>query len=210
MKIWQNLLWTDIVDDQVQKYGIIFCEQISWITRSSKWVRLAKCTWSCNYNVIVKLQMDSNATFMGPKIWKQSWSLVLSKGMRVQKIEVEIQKKIWFSLCPLSIFNTSLNVCTNLTLDFYNRIIKSNDAQQAAPWVVLRQLLLWEKAAWGSEEGLLLETFFPWSPPALKGRAHEIFRSNLSQLWWFPPTDPSSLPHLCQCFGQKFYRVVHL
>ena len=119
---------------------------------------------------------------------KKSWSLVLPKGTRMQKIEVEIQKKIWFSLCPLSIFNTSLNVCTNITLDFYNRIIKSNDAQQAAPWVVLRQLLLWEKAAWGSEEGLLLETFFPWSPPALKGRAHEIFRSNLSQLWWFPPT----------------------
>ena len=31
-----------------KKYGIIFCEQISWITRSTKWVRLAKCTWSCS------------------------------------------------------------------------------------------------------------------------------------------------------------------
>ena len=26
---------------------LIFCEQIQWITRSTKWVRLAKCTWSC-------------------------------------------------------------------------------------------------------------------------------------------------------------------
>ena len=36
-----------IDDDHLWKYGIIFCEQISWITRSTKWVRLAKCTWSC-------------------------------------------------------------------------------------------------------------------------------------------------------------------
>ena len=30
-----------------KKYGIMFCERISWITRSTKWVRLVKCTWSC-------------------------------------------------------------------------------------------------------------------------------------------------------------------
>ena len=41
--------WRSFVN---KKNGIIFCEQISWITRSTKWVRLAKCTWSCyNYEL---------------------------------------------------------------------------------------------------------------------------------------------------------------
>ena len=40
---WEEILWIT----RSAKYGIIFCEQMSWITRSTKWVRLAKCTWSC-------------------------------------------------------------------------------------------------------------------------------------------------------------------
>ena len=40
---WEQILWIT----RSAKYGIIFCEQMSWITRSTKWVRLAKCTWSC-------------------------------------------------------------------------------------------------------------------------------------------------------------------
>ena len=40
--------------------------------------------------------MGGNGSLMGPPIWeeKKSWSLVLSKGTRMQDIEVEIQKKI--------------------------------------------------------------------------------------------------------------------
>ena len=40
---WEQILWIT----RSAKYGIIFCEQMSWITRSTKWVRRAKCTWSC-------------------------------------------------------------------------------------------------------------------------------------------------------------------
>ena len=50
------------------KYGIIFCEQMSWITRSTKWVRRAKCTWSC-FNI--------NHTYLGPcQHW---WVLIMNK-----------------------------------------------------------------------------------------------------------------------------------
>ena len=46
---WEQILWIT----RSAKYGIIFCEQMSWITRSTKWVRLAKCTWSCSHTTCI-------------------------------------------------------------------------------------------------------------------------------------------------------------
>ena len=95
------------------KYGIIFCEQISWITRSTKWVRLAKCTWSClsyQRHILSILRgvtfLQHSGTHMLSKLNLTLRPIYLYQATLVPEI---VQEKPFYNICahfvsPLNLF----------------------------------------------------------------------------------------------------------